>query len=70
MSLQDDYYDLEHSLRGENKKRMQRIWETFCEMEREYYKLEEIVNCFKKSIRLAFEDENADSGNKEENQKT
>ncbi len=49
---------------------MQRIWETFCEMEREYYKLEEIVNCFKKSIRLALEDENADSGNKEENKKT
>jgi myo-inositol catabolism protein IolC len=33
MSLQDDYFDLKASLRGENKKRFLRVWEAFCEAE-------------------------------------
>lgn len=35
MSLQDDYFDLKASLKGENKKRFLRIWEAFCEAEKE-----------------------------------
>lgn len=57
MSLQDDYFELEASLKGKNKERMQRIWEYFCEIEREHEKLSEIVSSMRKSIRLMFEDE-------------
>ncbi len=55
MSLQDDYFDLTRSLRGENKKRMLRIWEAFCEMEKDYDKTAEIVRCFRQACSLTFE---------------
>lgn len=42
MSLQDDYFDLKASLKGENKKRFLRIWEAFCETEAENEELLEI----------------------------
>lgn len=34
MSLQDDYFDLESTLKGENKKKFLRIWEAFVDMEK------------------------------------
>jgi hypothetical protein len=42
VSLQDDYFDLKASLKGENKKRFLRIWEAFCEAEAENDELLEI----------------------------
>jgi hypothetical protein len=57
VSLQDDYFDLSASLRGERKKAFLRIWDAFCDMERVYDKHCEIISSFKRAIRLAFEDE-------------
>ena len=61
MNLQDDYFDLVRSLRGNNKAAFIRIWEAFCAMEAEYEKLCEIKQCFKKMVRLSFEDERSES---------
>ena len=39
MSLQDDYFDLSAELEGWQKAAMSRIWEAFCKLENEHYKL-------------------------------
>lgn len=44
MSLQDDYYELKAELKGPNKKRLERIWEAFIDLENE---LEESRECVK-----------------------
>ena len=59
MSLQDDYFDLDASLKGENKKRFLRIWEAFCEMESEHDKLRELRSHFRKMVELAFPADNS-----------
>lgn len=35
MSLQDDYFDLDAELKGDQKRKMRRIWSALCGMERE-----------------------------------
>lgn len=57
MSLQDDYFDLESRLKGENKEKFIRIWNAFVDMENEYQDLLEIKNSVKRMIKLAFKDE-------------
>lgn len=57
MSLQDDYFDLESTLKGENKKKFLRIWETFIDMEKEYEDLIKIKSAVKNMIELTFKDQ-------------
>ena len=57
MSLQDDYFDLESRLKGENKEKFIRIWNAFVDMENEYQDLLEIKNSVKRMAKLAFKDE-------------
>lgn len=57
MSLQDDYFDLESRLKGENKEKFIRIWNAFVDMENEYQDLLEIKNSVKRMVKLAFKDE-------------
>ena len=57
MSLQDDYFDLESRLKGENKEKFIRIWNAFIDIEKEYQDLLEIKNSVKRMIKLAFKDE-------------
>jgi len=42
MSLQDDYFDLDAQLKGEQKRKLRRIWKTLCEAE---YTAEEASEC-------------------------
>jgi predicted RNA-binding Zn ribbon-like protein len=59
VSLQDDYYELDASLKGWKKTALNRIWDAFCEMEAEYDKLTEIKRHLREAVRLTFEDEKA-----------
>jgi hypothetical protein len=43
MSLQDDYFDLDAELKGEQKRKMRRIWKAFCEAEEEAEDAKECV---------------------------
>jgi hypothetical protein len=58
MSLQDDYFDLSHALKGDQKKAFLRIWEAFAEMENEHERLLEIRASVRRMCSLAFEEEN------------
>lgn len=33
MSLQDDYFDLDETLKGDQRRKMRRIWKALCEAE-------------------------------------
>lgn len=57
MSLQDDYFDLESTLKGENKKKFLRIWEAFVDMEKEYEDLIQIKSAVKKMVELTFKEQ-------------
>jgi hypothetical protein len=54
MSLQDDYFDLKASLKGENKKAFLRIWEAFCELESEVEELTEISRAVRIMIETTY----------------
>lgn len=60
MSLQDDYFALESSLKGKQKMAFLRIWEAFVEMENEQEKLLQIRGAFRRMVELTFpQDEKA-----------
>ena len=59
MSIQDDYFDLMASLKGEDKKRFKRIWAWGCECENDNEKLRPIVNNMREAISLMFEKDEA-----------
>ena len=63
MSLQDDYFDLAASLRGEKKKAFMRIWEAFCVMENEHEDLLQIRGAVRRAVELTFKKDNQDDGN-------
>jgi hypothetical protein len=54
MSLQDDYFDLEASLKGKQKKAFLRIWDAFIEMESEQESLLQIRGAFRRMVELTF----------------
>jgi len=48
MSLQDDYFDLDAELKGDQKRKMRRIWKAFCEAEEDVEEAAEcvrLINC-------------------------
>ena len=51
MSLQDDYFDLNASLKHEDNKALNRIWEAFCQMEEEQESLCELRGNVRAMIR-------------------
>ena len=55
MSLQDDYFDLRASLTGWKAEAFERIWNAFCEYERENERLAPIVSGMKQAISKMFE---------------
>ena len=57
MSLQDDYYDLDETLKGEDKEKFNRIWDAFCEMEAEQERLLAIRGAFRRMVELTFEEQ-------------
>lgn len=57
MSLQDDYFDLRSSLKGENKRALNRIWKAFCEMEKEQDRLNEIASSMRRAVSLLFKED-------------
>lgn len=54
MSLQDDYFELKASLKGEEKKAFLRIWKAFVEMENEQETLLQIRGAFRRMVELTF----------------
>ena len=56
MSLQDDYFDLSADLKGWQKNAFDRIWEAFCDCERENERLSPIVGNMRDAISRMFED--------------
>ena len=54
MSLQDDYFDLAASLKGEELAAFERIWESFCEMEAEHEDLLAIRGAVRTMVSLTF----------------
>jgi len=57
VSLQDDYFDLESELTGENKKRFLRIWEAFCELEAESEQLLALRGSLRRVIEIVGQSE-------------
>jgi hypothetical protein len=58
MSLQDDYFDLSAELEGDQLEAFERIWDAFCEVERENERLSPIVSGMRNAIQLMFKDIN------------
>lgn len=52
MSLQDDYFDLSATLKGEQKRKLSRIWRAFCEAEADVMEAEECVRLINVARRL------------------
>jgi hypothetical protein len=52
MSLQDDYFDLDAELKGEQKKKMRRIWKAFCAAEADAEEAAECVRLINVARRL------------------
>jgi hypothetical protein len=43
MSLQDDYFDLDASLKGRQRRMLRRIWKAFCEAENDAHEARDCV---------------------------
>ena len=54
MSLQDDFFDLESELKGDQKKKFMRIWHAFVDLERETEPLQTMRASLKRAIEAAY----------------
>ena len=52
MSLQDDYFDLDAELKGDQKRKMRRIWKALCEAEADAEEAAECVRLINVARRL------------------
>lgn len=52
MSLQDDYFELDAQLKGEQKRKLRRIWGAFCQAEAEADSAAECVKFVNTARRL------------------
>jgi len=55
MGLQDDFFDLDHHLKGWQRTKMRRIWRSFCEAEKDANDASEAVN-FVNTLRVIIGD--------------
>lgn len=65
MSLQDDYFDLSDFLKDDevHLEKFNRIWEAFCDLEKDQDRLCAIVSSFRRMVELTFEDRSEQAGN-------
>ena len=55
MSLQDDYFDLHSELTGSAREALERIWDAFCDYEKENDRLAPIVANTQRAIEGMFD---------------
>ena len=65
MSLQDDYFDLSDFLKDDevHLQMFNRIWEAFCDLEKDQDRLCAIVSSFRRMVELTFENRSEQAGN-------